>query len=96
MPKTPPTLPQADPPADLELFATGADGTISHLRFHDGRWDPPTTLAGLLSIGPVAPAERVARKHAVLKMTYGDMAPMLVKGRSAEVTACRIGGAVRS
>jgi imidazolonepropionase-like amidohydrolase len=30
-------------------------------------------------IGPVAPAERVARKHAVLKMTYGDMAPMLVK-----------------
>jgi imidazolonepropionase-like amidohydrolase len=29
-------------------------------------------------IGPVAPAERVARRHAVLKMTYGDMAPMLV------------------
>src|SRR5262245_34785611 len=30
-------------------------------------------------IGPVQPAERVARKHAVLKMTYGDMGPMLVK-----------------
>jgi len=30
-------------------------------------------------IGPIAPAERVARKHAVLKMTYGDMGPMLVK-----------------
>jgi imidazolonepropionase-like amidohydrolase len=30
-------------------------------------------------IGPVAPAERIARKHAVLKMTYGDMGPMLVK-----------------
>jgi hypothetical protein len=30
-------------------------------------------------IGPTPPAERVARRHAVLKMTYGDMSPMLVK-----------------
>lgn len=30
-------------------------------------------------IGPVQPTERVARKHAVLKMTYGDMTGMLVK-----------------
>jgi len=30
-------------------------------------------------IGPPALAERTARRHAVLKMTYGDMAPMLVK-----------------
>jgi imidazolonepropionase-like amidohydrolase len=30
-------------------------------------------------IGPTPPAERTARRHAVLRMTYGDMAPMLVK-----------------
>src|SRR5262249_5967276 len=30
-------------------------------------------------IGPTPPAERTARRHAVLKMTFGDMAPMLVK-----------------
>jgi hypothetical protein len=30
-------------------------------------------------ITPPVPAERTARRHAVLKMTYGDMAPMLVK-----------------
>jgi hypothetical protein len=30
-------------------------------------------------IGPAPQAERTARRHAVLKMTYGDMTPMLVK-----------------
>jgi hypothetical protein len=30
-------------------------------------------------IGPTVPAERTARRHAVLKLTFGDMAPMLVK-----------------
>lgn len=30
-------------------------------------------------IGPTPPAERTARRHAVLRMTFGDMAPMLVK-----------------
>jgi imidazolonepropionase-like amidohydrolase len=30
-------------------------------------------------IGPTPQAERTARRHAVLKMTYGDMSPMLVK-----------------
>lgn len=30
-------------------------------------------------ITPTAPAERTARRHAVLRMTYGDMSPMLVK-----------------
>jgi imidazolonepropionase-like amidohydrolase len=30
-------------------------------------------------IGPAPQAERTARRHAILKMTYGDMSPMLVK-----------------
>jgi imidazolonepropionase-like amidohydrolase len=30
-------------------------------------------------IGPTPPAERTARRHAVLRMTFGDMTPMLVK-----------------
>ena len=30
-------------------------------------------------IGPAPQAERTARRHAVLKMSYGDMGPMLVK-----------------
>jgi imidazolonepropionase-like amidohydrolase len=30
-------------------------------------------------IGPVIPAERTPRRHAVLKMTYGDLGPMLAK-----------------
>jgi imidazolonepropionase-like amidohydrolase len=30
-------------------------------------------------IGPTPPTERTARRHAVLKMTYGDLGPMLAK-----------------
>lgn len=30
-------------------------------------------------IGPTPPTERVARRHAVLKMTFGEIGPMLVK-----------------
>ena len=29
--------------------------------------------------GSVQPTERVARRHAVLKMTFGEIRPMLVK-----------------
>jgi imidazolonepropionase-like amidohydrolase len=54
----------------------------------DGDDDPPPTsvcpCCGMTflptePIGPIAPAARTARRHAVLKMTFGDMAPMMVK-----------------
>jgi len=52
------TLPQLDPPAAMELFATAADGTVIHLRYINSRWTAPTPLTGLFAVGPPAPASR--------------------------------------
>jgi subtilisin family serine protease len=52
------TAPAMDPPAALELFILGADSTVTHLRFRDGRWTPPARLEGLLAVGLPAPAGR--------------------------------------
>ncbi|MFL5341418.1 MAG: amidohydrolase family protein [Gemmataceae bacterium] len=68
--------------ANVEVAAGGAG------RF--GRDDPepgPTNVCPCCGmtflptepIGPTAPAERTARRSAVLRMTFGDMGPMLVK-----------------
>jgi hypothetical protein len=51
-------LPQVDPPAALELFATAADGGLTYLFFHDGRWTGPAPLGGLLATGPAVPVMR--------------------------------------
>jgi subtilisin family serine protease len=51
-------LPRLQPSATLELFATAADGGVTHLRYRDGRWTAPSLLAGMLSAGAPAPASR--------------------------------------
>ena len=50
-------LPPLDPPASLELFATSANGTLTYLYLHNGRWTAPTAL-GVLAASPAVPVMR--------------------------------------
>jgi hypothetical protein len=52
------SLPRAEPTATAELFVTAADGTVTHLRYRDGRWTPPAEVNGLVAMGLPAPASR--------------------------------------